>query len=339
MIYYNDELIEWKKPTTDLGKEINAQIKEVEKKFFGENAKGVAVILWDEGKRVKNPTGYWEVKRPFPVELLSSDGLTRYSPTRGVPSKDKTVNFTTHHIMIKDQMAFTASDIEFLWFLSYHCDQFAKGRLKFEDTASDASKAVDKMAEDTELRFYLMGKTSPLAKDEVSLKSIASAFGIEKINTLSLDEIKLAIYEAVQRGNKSKDTSCNYDTFIEYTQAPKKHKIASRVREAIRAKDLHFDKEKFAWFLKGDDNSFLQLKGTEVQSKDSILITTVVNSPRHTDWLLKYYGEGSTLTADEIRAMKRPDLNSTAKMNGLEFSNSDKNAEIAEKLIVHLGLS
>lgn len=341
MIYYNDELIEWRKPnpTNELAKEINKQISDLKEKFFGKNGKGLVTLLWPQGKRMKNSSGEWELKRPYPVELLSADGLMRYSPVRATTNKDKQHVFTEHHLMIKDGMSFTENDIEFIWFLNYYSAPFRNKVLLFEDTAGEAKKQVDKMAEDTELRFYLMGKTSVLANDEVCLRSIAEAFGVEAIHTLTLDEVKLAIYDAVQDGTKHKDPVRNYDTFIEFTQAPQKHKDAAKVRDAIRKGDLYFNKDEFSWFLKGDDTPFLRLKGNEAGSKEGILIDLIIKNPRYSSALNKYYGTEVTLTAEEVRGMTRPDLNSTAKLYGVEVSNSDKNPVLMQKIIDHLGLS
>lgn len=339
MIYYNDELLDLRKPTTEVEKEVASQLSEVEKTFFGPNSKGIARLLWENGKRKKNSSGFYEIPKLYALELVSGDMMYRYSPTKATFDANKNPKYAVHHEYVRDSMTFQKKDLELIWFIKYQSAAYKAGILVFEDKAQEAKKEVSKMAEDTELRFYLMSKQSPLANDEKGLRSIAEAFGIADVRTLSMEELKLAIYDVVQDGEKKGDRICNHANFIEFTNVEGKHKIASKAREAVRTGDLVFDKDKFAWAFKGSDDVFIRIKGNEVLSKEVVLIDTIINSPRHASILRRYYGEDSELTAEEVRSMKRPDLNSTAKLHEVEVSSTDKNEVIAEKIIKHLGLS
>lgn len=339
MIYYDDKLLDLRKPITEVEKEVAAQIEGLREQYFGAKSKKVARLLWPNGARTKNESGFYELPKIWAVELRSPDMMYRYSPTKATLDSSKNPVYTKGHEIVKDGTTFYEKDLEIIWYLKYQSIEFAVKQMSFEDMALVAKAKVSSMAEDTELRFYLMGKSSPIANSEDILRSMANAFGVLDVHTLSLDEIKVALYDVILDGEKKKDRICNYETFVNFTQAPSKHKNAAKAREAVKAGDLYWNKDDFAWFLKGSDSPFLRLKGSEVDSKESILIDAIITSPRYATELLKYYGEEVTLTADEVRNMKRPDLNATAKLHGVVVSNSDKNPEIVDKIIEQLGLS
>lgn len=340
MIYYDDVLVDWKNGTKPQEIEVKQEIEAIRKKYYGPTAKGVAVLRWDQGARVKNETGNWELKRIYPIKLLSADGMWRYTSSK--PSKvgaGAPPTYAINHIYVKDETPYFEADIELLWYLSGKSADVQARILRFEDPAAEAKKKVAVMSDDTEIKFYLMGKTSPLYNDEDALRSIAAAFGIENDQRLNIDELKVAIYDAVSTGQKRGDRACNYDLFMEFTQAEDKHRYASKCRKAITDGDLYFDKKEYAWFLKGQNDPFLKLKGTEVDTAVSMVVDKVINSPAHAVSLMKFYNEEATLTVDIVNTLKRPALLRIAKECGAEFTPTDKNEELQQKIIYKLGLS
>lgn len=339
MIYYNDVLLNWKTGSSQAELDVRKQIEDLEKKFFGPNAKGVAVVRWDQGARVKNETGLWEPKRLYPVCLLSADRMWRYSSTRAINKKGEDPIYVDQFEFLKDETAYFKDKIELIWYFTYHAADFPAKILRFEDPEKEAAKIVSQMSDDTEVKFYLLGKSSELSKNEDALRSIAEAFGVDDVHTLNIDELKVAIYEKVTEGQRRNDKACNYDVFMEFVQESVKSAYAAKARKAIADKDLYFDRSEYAWFLKGQQDPFLRLKGTEVDSAVSIVVDKVINSPSHAVALMKFFNEEATLTADAVRKLKRPDLLRIAKANNIVFSNQDKNEEIVQKIIDGLGLS
>lgn len=339
MIYYNDELVDWKSGTKPHESEVKEQIEKLRKIYFGPTSKGVAVLRWDQGARVKNETGNWEPRKIYPVKLLSADGMWRF--TKSKPSRRGTngPTYVQNHIFISDRTPYHEDDIELIWYIAIHSADLRAKILRFDDPAEEAKKKVEAMSDDTEIKFYLMGKTSQLSQDEDALRSIATAFGVENEHRMNLDELKIAIYDAVTAGQRRGDRACNYDVFMEFTQAADKHKYASKCRKAIKDGDLYFDKKEYAWFLKGSQDTFLKLKGTEADTAISMVVDKVMNSTAHAVALMKFYNEDATLTARQVGELKRPDLLRIAKSNAIEFSNTDKNEELVQKIIYTLGLS
>lgn len=339
MIYYNDVLLNLKTGTSQTELEVKQQLAELEKQYFGPNSKGVAVLRWDQGARVKNETGLWEPKRIYPIHLLSADRMWRYSSTKAIQRKGEEPRYVDEYEYIKDETALFKDKLELIWYITYHGAEIRNKILRFEDPQKEAAKIIAAMSDDTELKFYLLGKSSPISKDEDALRSIADAFGVENQNQLNIDELKVAIYEQVTSGQKRGDRACNYAVFNELVESSEKAIYAAKTRKAIDSKDLYFDKNEYAWFLKGQDDPFLKLKGTEVDSAVSIVVDKVINSPSHAVALMKYFNEDAILTVEAIGKLKRQDLCRVAKSNKIDFSNTDKNEEIAQKIIDGLGLS
>jgi hypothetical protein len=338
MIYYNDELVNWQHPSDEIEKEAAAGIKEAKSKFFGQGTKNICVINYPRGKRKLNPSGWWEPKKTFALRLVSEDGMWRYSTSKPHMNALKEKEFNESFMYIRDEHPLYEDAIELIYFLLNHSEDVKSRRLTIRDDAELATKAIEKLAEDTDIRFFLFGKHSDFAKDDKAIRSVALAMGME-LEGMSIPEIKRDLYEKLQDGQVNKDKFVNYDMFVELTQAPDKLKAAMLARKAINEKQVIWSKADFAWKLKGDNEVFLQLTGKQQSDNETLFVQTIMNDAKRRTILFKYMGTEISVTKEEVEAMKRPDLLSLAAELEVKFSNTEKNNEIADKIIGKLGLS
>ena len=338
MIYYNDSLVDLNNPKNDAEKEIADQVKTVKAKYFGERSKGYALLLYPDGRRVKNESGWLELARPFPIFTISADGLYRMSYIKQSKGADGIFKYDDGYELVYDGTRLYIDKLELIWFLTYHSEDLKKNRLAFEDTAAIAKEKVKQFSFDTELNFYLFGSSSPVTTNNKLLAEIAMAFGVRDINTMNEDEVKLALRDAIIEGEKSKDRSCNFALFLEMTKSVEKLNVLTLVRRLMASKELYFDSEEYAWFLQGSDIPFFKVKGQDLAIKEQLVLDACMNSTVQQQMLGRFSGKDTELTADTILSMKRTELQTTCKLQGIVAKPNDSNEVLQDKLLNHFGL-
>jgi len=188
-------------------------------------------------------------------------------------------------------------------------DQLGMLLAQIADLEAKAEKKVKELASDADITFMLMGKNSPIARDEQLLRQVAGIFGLRDTNKMQLNELKMAILEAVRTGEKNKDKYINYERFEQITSGVNARKAAFVARTAISDKVVGYKDR--AWYLMSG-NSFeekiMDLKQSEVQFREQVFIDEVVNNPNIRDRLFTVMGENEGQTCAELREMDRPAL-------------------------------
>jgi len=235
MIYKNEVLINWKNPVSKDDVLVRDEIIEVKNKYFSDNTHKAVKILYPAGEPDLSQGGFPQLK-VFLIPLTSTDGEWRWSAAK-MTTKTKTnpKGFVDHHYTIRHGDVLREKDIEFIWFLKNRSSQLNK-RIFIEDLEGKATEKVKELASDADIKFMLMGNKSPIANDEKLIREVASIFGLRDVEKLKINELKLALYERVLEGEKSKDKYVNFERFEEITEGNNTRKAAYLARIAINDK-------------------------------------------------------------------------------------------------------
>jgi hypothetical protein len=341
MIYYNDELVDLNKVNV-ISKEVNIQIKALKAKYFTENGRGCAVLLYPKGKRRRNGTGYYEPRRPFMVPLVSADGMYRFSEYKPHIEQGKSPAYPEAHKLVRDDTALYEEDIEFLWLLTHHCKEVEKGMLRIKDPEAEAKKKNEVYKEETDLRYFLFGTSSPLNVNPEEglevLKSLASAVGLKNAHYMEEEELKSSLFDLFKEGDRVHDPVVNYDTFLELTSSDTKRRALITARDAITKGKLKFEKHLYSWRLEGHDDIFLKLTGSQMAQAEDLLLKCVVSDEMKRIWLLSYMGVKQACSVAELEKIEWKALKSLARYLNVETFKTDTNPEIIRKVAEKLGI-
>lgn len=340
MIYRLDTYIDWKNPKTQDEQKVRAEITEIKNKYFGEDKKGMVKLLYPRGEPKPEHAGVYEQLKIFSIPLQSADGEWRWSASKMTQkTKANPKGFTDHHYEVRHQHIFTEKDVEFIWFLLNRSSVLNR-YVFIEDLEAKAEKKVKELASDADITFMLMGKNSPIGKDEQLLRQVASIFGIRDTQKMQINELKMAILEAVRAGEKAKDKFVNYEKFEEITSGANARKAAFVARTAINDKVVGYKDR--AWYLMSGssfDEKIMELKQAEVQYRDQVFIQEVVNNPNVRDRLFTVMGENEGQTCAELRELGRPALQSKLhKLTGI-LNKDGKKEEILKQVCDELKIN
>lgn len=278
MIYFLQDVVNWKSPKTDVEKEIAKGIADFRVKYYGEDTPKVVKLLDPRGKKITNVSGYYEPPKIFPIELIGGvQGDYRY--TDRMPMKDKEGNpqFSDSRRHIKHILELKEDEIELAYFLVTYNNQIRNGRISILDDEVEATKIVAKEAENLGLRFYLFDPHSPIATNTDTLRSIAVTFGIPDVKIIGINQLKNRIFTAVLNGDNTKDRFVNTEMFMLLVDDDEKRGIAKIIYDAIDNKDLVYSNKDFAWhFSEGGEMGEVIFN---VPGKDSaVSVQTLINA-------------------------------------------------------------
>lgn len=337
MIYYNDEPVLWKKKEgrDRVEQEVYEEILKIKEKFFGDRAAGHVKLLYPKGKP-KEKDGGFTVLKQFPIPLRSSDGVWRYSRTK----RKNDGKFVDSHIFIKHATPFKEKDVEFIWFLLNRSSVLNK-YIFIEDLEADASKEVEEMSKDADIRYAIMGKTSPIAKNEKMLREVAEIFSVPDVKKLGIAQLKKELYETILEGEDMGDTFVNFEKFEELTEGELKRKAAFNARQAINDGVVGF-KDKAWWIMHGRTHGekLLQMKTSDLAFKEQVLIDEVVTNPSVRSRLFSALGIEEYTTAEELWELDRPTLMRKVndEIKAGEAKNNDGKESLIKKLCDHYNI-
>jgi len=336
MIYRNDVLINWKNPQTLDDELVSTEIIDVKNRYFSDNTHRIVKVLYPRGEPKAADIGMYQQLKIFPIPLWSTDGEWRWSKSKRTnKTKTNPSGFVDHHRNIRHQDVFTEKDLEFLWFLSNRCSALNK-KVFIEDLEEKAKTKVQEMATDADIKYMLMGKSSPVAKDEKLIRQVADIFGLRDTSKMQINEVKLALYDAILEGEKMGDKFVNFVKFEQITEGNVMRKAAYLARTAINDGMVGY-KDHAWWIMSGRsyEEKLLGIKATEAAFRDQVLIDEVVNNANIRDRLFSVMGETNEITIDDLRDLDRPALQRKFKDLTGEFINSKKE-EIIEKICAEL---
>lgn len=335
MIYRNEVLINWKTGKSQDEVKVKEEITEIKNKYFSDKTHKLVRINYPKGEFTMSANGAFEVPKLFPVRLYSTDGQWRWSKARmGNKTKTNPSGFQDHHLNIRHQHVLSVKDIEFLWFLLNRSSDLNK-RIYIEDLEGEATEKVEEMASDVDIRYMLMGNTSPIAKDEQLIRQVADVFGVRDADKMQLNQLKLALYEKTVEGQNSDDKFVNFEKFNELTQGNKSRKLAFLARRAITDKLVGYSVTGRAWHLmsgKNYEEKLMDIKATEAADREQVFISEVINNANVRDRLLSALGEDDEITQSDLEEMTHPALKQKLRELTGEFDAKLKKDDLVKKI-------
>jgi len=332
MIFYNGEMVDYKKKDTELAKEISKTIAEFKLNNFGKDKKGFCQLRYPNGVRVKNISGKYEPKKQFFLDLVSWDGLWRWSDAK--PRNGKFRYQNGNHLKISDPYMFEEKDAELVWFLQTHCPQVKSGKVYFEDFEAKAEKEAKELVEDLDIRHAIYSKKSPVSQDIPLLRQVAEVFGIEDVNKLGVFELRNALYHKITNGEASGSKYVNFQRFEELTDNKGKMRAATTIRKAINEESLRYNKKDKSWWscAAGEDiECLLTLKPNEVADKEGVLLEKVIEDKSFRAIVYAELGITGYATKDEVKDLGYTALAKICKLEGIEVKTTDKLADLVDK--------
>lgn len=337
MIYYNHNLVDYKKQRTDEEKKVYREITEIKNKYFADNTMGKMVLLYPKGARKEADNGWTQLKK-FMLPLRGRDGSWRYSQNIRNVEKKNNQGYADHHKPIINETALTIKDIELIWFLKHASSALGK-YLFFEDLEEDAKHEVEEMASDVDIRFMIMSPRSPIAKNEKRMREVASVFGVENVEKIGINQIKKELYDTIKNGEEYGDTFTNFETFDKLVSGETARKAAHIARRAIESNVVGY-KTNAWWIMSGRNHEerLISVPAKDGNVRDQVFIQAVVENDNVRSRVFAVMGEDENVTLEDLRAIDRPQLQKRAKELTGQFLNSKKEEIIAE-LCKHYGIN
>lgn len=335
MIYHLDVPILWnkKEKLTDEEQNVRDEITAIRNKYFGTKNMGKVCILYPKGKPKPKDNGF-TIMKIFPIPLTSADGTWRYSSSK----KNSKGDYVDSHVYVKNSTVYREKDIEFIWFLLNRSSVMNK-YIFVEDKEGDAKKENEKMATDAYIRYMLMDKRSPVAKDEKTIKQVSEIFGVENVDKRGIEELKKDLYLMLVKGQENGDKFCNFDKFDEFVGGEIKRKAAFYARQSINDGTVGY--KEYAWYLMAGrefDEKLCGIERKEAAFKEQAFIDEVVNNANVRSRLFKVIGQEEYRTCAELWDLDRPVLQRKAKDELGIFDPKLKAEDLVKKLCEHYGI-
>jgi len=339
MLYYQNEFVDWKKGKSELCNEIRVQIENLRNQFFAPNKPGYVSVVYPGGARVINVSGFRELPRMYAMELRGGEyGDWRYTPKMPSRDKDGRLVFSYHHEYMRESKLLTEKDVEFLWFLMNKSDAVRCGDIVVVDPEADASREAADMSKDVDLKFWIYGRGSHVSTNAKLLRTVATAFGVEDVNKLGINQVRNQLFRVVDAGEKSHDRFVNVSVFEKLIDSIGSLRVATVIREAIGSNAIVFNKQNTAWYLGEGENMelLLKLKPADIAKKEMALINEAIDNVKIKGRILAYLGYSEFQNGDELRELDRPSLMKMCKDREIETTLKDTIEVLVEKLCLKM---
>jgi len=337
MIYYLDELVNWKDPKSRIEKDVRDAIETIREKYFGENRPNVVKFLNNRAKTVQNTSGYYEPMKKFPLRFVNRAGDWRYTKSMPKSTKDGPSFIAPFELMSYIKYMYEV-DIEYIYFLIIHCESVLSGRITLIDDEAIATAKAVTMATDLELRYHLFSESSPIAKDRALLSDIAVTFGVTDVDALGINQLKNRIYELVTAGDNSSHRFINTQSFMELIGNEEKRKVAKVIYGAVKRGDIVYSNKDYGFhFVEGgkvNTEIIFSVAGRDASSATQIFISECASNDKIRQDVYGYLGVVGGLTVEEIRNKNIHMLRATCKEKQVPISNimSKSKEELVEAL-------
>lgn len=266
MLYVNGERVKLD-GDSKYAKEFQSAKKEIEK--VGWPVKLRVVYSWVHGTQTKD--GQWVQHVPpqyinyVATEYREDEGSIewRYSPTPARKKNDELIFPTRGQRFFENNkrvMSFNPDKIDLLFFLLYkspHRDSI----YELVDERGEAQKRVEQKRQLARLTEALYGSNSPLSGNLTLTKTIASSWGIPKVQesteSLLLDRLERAVMEGERLKNKGKNMR-GIDEFIQDLSLDERTKIRAVIQEAVDKGIIGFSENthNYGWFFLDSNNQW-----------------------------------------------------------------------------------
>ena len=343
MIYYLNELVNWKDPKTTVEKEVKKAIEAIREKYFGDDKPNVVKLLNNRAKTVQNTSGYYEPMKKFPIRWVNKVGDWRY--TKSMPKIDKNgPSFASPYELMSYMKYLYEVDIEYIYFLLTHCESVLTGRITLVDDEAIAMASSTSMAADLDLRYNLFAESSLVGKDKALLSDIAVTFGVKDVDSLGINQLKNRIYELVTGGDSSSHRFINTRSFMELIGNEEKRKVAKVIYEAVKRGDLSYSNNDYGWhFVEGgkiNPEIILSVAGKDSSSAIQYLINECTSNEKIRKDVYGYLGVKGHSTIDSYRNMNILELRELIKKEEVPISNlvNQKKETLIETLCAFHGI-
>lgn len=277
MIYYLDKEVIWNKKTglNEVEQQVRGEIEAIREKYFGNNKLGYAKVIYPKGK-IEEAHRVFGVERKYPLFYTSDDGTWIFAE-RKVTNRSGNLDYGPRHRLFRYQTMLRENEIELLWFLIHKSSAFNR-KLFIEDLEAKAKSVVEEMSVDADLKYLIMGKTSPISKDIDTIKKVAEIFGLRDIEKKGESQLKVELYDTILAGEKRNDPNINYKRFEQLTNSDFRRKAAYLAKRAINDKIVVY--KDGAWFYNDNgtaDERLVELKRNEIEMRDHVFVDKVVN--------------------------------------------------------------
>jgi hypothetical protein len=334
MIFYLDKLVDWNRRTglSELERQVKEEIEQIRSEFFSENSPQLVRLIYPKGaaEKVHHVHG---VLRKFPIDLLSPDGVWRYSKSRPKMLKSGKLDYGDRHLFVLHTNKFSEKDIELIWYLKNKASSLKNGKVYIENLEAEAKQQVEEMSTEADIRYMIMGNTSPVAKNEKLIKEAAEIFGVKDVDKMKINQIKMSLYDKIVEGEKAKDRFANFNKFEEIVEGNVKRKAAFITRRAINDSIVGY-RDRAWWIKEGREyvEKLINIRPVDVEQRVELLIEEVINNPNIRSRLFAVMGESENTTVEELWELDRPTLMRHAKDRGLPTSTKSTKTELVEML-------
>jgi hypothetical protein len=342
MIYYLDELVNWKNPKTDIEKGVKSAIEEIREKYFGDNKPNVVKLLNIRAEPIVNGSGYYEPTKQFPIRFINKTGEWRY--TKVMPKVDKNgTTFISYYELMSYMKYLYETDIEYIYYLLTHCESIISGRITVVDDEAIATATVASMSSDLELRYQLYAPSSPIANDKSLLGDIAITFGIKDVDSIGINQLKNRIYDVVTNGDSQNHRFINTKSFMELIGNEEKRRVAKVIHNSVKTGDLVYSNKDYGWhFVEGgrvNPEIILSVAGRDSSSAIQYLINECASNEKIRKDIYGYLGLKSGISADQFRSLNILTLREKCKKDEVQISNivNKSKEELVEALCAHHG--
>lgn len=328
MIYHLNKLVEWEKTSqlTEIEKQVKKGIEEIREKYYSKEVpeeKRVVKFFDPQGIRIKNVSGYYEPRKPFPLKFVGGRGEWRYSPV--MPGVDANGNpiFTESCKIFSEVEYVRENDIELAYFLLNHNPSVKSGRITIVDDEADAQKKVDSFSDDLDLRFHLYSKNSPVANDKTLLEDIAVTFGVKDVESLGIAQLKNRIYDVVILGDRTGNRFINTKEFMNLIDNDGKRRVAQIIYRAVKNGDLQYSPKTYGFhFVEGGKlgEKIVDIAGKDSSSAVMILINECSENHKVRSDIYGYLGIKEDKVVDSYRDKGIQELKKIAKEKELQFN-------------------
>lgn len=339
MIFYFDTPVDWNKRNgSELEQKVRGEIEQIRSDYFSEKSQKQVRLIYPKGapEEVHNVHG---VLKKFPIDLLSPDGAWRYTASRPGFQKNGKPKYSDRHMFIFHSNVYKEKDIELVWYLMNKAAAVKSGKVYIENLEQEAKQEVDEMATEADIRYMIMGKTSPISKNEKLIREAAEIFGVKDVEKIGINQVKKALYDTILDGEEVGDRFVNFNKFEEIVEGNVKRKAAFVARRAVNDGIVGY-KDRAWWIKEGREyvEKLMSIRPVDVENRVELLIDEIIDNPNLRARLFSAMGETENTTAEELWELDRPTLMRQAKDLGIETSTKSTKEYLVKGICKDMGI-
>lgn len=331
MIYVNNEAV-----TLDgddkYSKEYKAGVEEIKKLGFPVKFKAAKGTIHHR-KMKDGSTSKTFAQQFIPYTSISygDDGAEEWTYSKTPPMmKNEEMKFPkSGEWLKKPTFSFGKQDIDKIFFFLYKSRIFYKYKM-FEvvDDKARANKDFKEKVDAAKLNNILYSQDSVLLKDEEKLKTVAKAWNVHKVDSLTKEQIILKLENKLKKDMEEDSNIIN--EFIESTGLDDFTKLRAIVQQSIDNGVLRYNARKFGFYfcnIDGTDGErIMKISRKDIDIKEEKLSYYLKDNPDKLDTIKLNMGidEDDDFNPDDIDSLEWEDLKHQAKKVGMRVQGVKK---------------